>query len=122
MALEITIKDAPKQDLQRFGEYVYRVRIELRPDITLEQAYRRRSVISPRDIRFLEFDLPAHIVCPGCDENWQKAQAVMRLKREPVDSAIWLIRAAINFGVLSKDEVKAWEPAKRLPWSDAIDV
>jgi hypothetical protein len=122
MALEIIIKDAPKQDLQRFGEHIYRVRIELRPDITLEEAYRRRSVVSPGDIRFLEFDLSAHVVAPGCDENWQKAQAVMSLKRAPVNSAIWLIRAAIDFGVLSKEEVKAWEPAKRLPWSDAIDV
>lgn len=122
MALEIRIADSPNQDLERFKEYVYRVRIELRPDITLEEARRRRSIVSQADIRFLEFDLPASVVAPGCVENWQKAQAVMGLKRRPWESAIYLIQAALRFGVLSKEDLREWEPAKRIALPGFIDV
>lgn len=122
MALEITIKDAPKQDLHHYGEYIYRIRIELRPDITLEEAFRRRSVVSPRDIRFLEFDLPSSIITPGATENWQKALAVQALKRTPRESAIYLINTAIKAGVLSKEDTKPWMQAKRMALPGAIEI
>lgn len=111
MALELTIRDSPNQDLERFaGQYVYRIRIERRPDVTLEEAFRRSSIVAKGDIPFLEFDLPSNIVCPGCAENWQKSQAVMALKREPAYSSLMLIHAAINFGVLRKEDVSEFSP------------
>jgi hypothetical protein len=122
MSLEIRIRDAPGQDLQRFGEYVYRIRIEHRPDITSEEAMRRRSIVAPGDIPFIEFDLPAHLVAPGCTENWQKSQAVMALKRDPVESAVFLIQAALKFGVLTKDDLRQWRPAKRLALPGDIEI
>ena len=108
MGLEISIEDAPRQDLEQFKEYVYRIRIELRPDVTLEEYRQQKSIVSQANIRFLQFDLPASIVAPGCAQNWQKAEAVMNLKRTPVESTIFLVRAAIKFGVLSRDDVHAW--------------
>src|SRR5215831_18704609 len=122
MGLEISIKDAPRQDLEQFKEYVYRIRIELRHDVTLEEYRQQKSIVSQADIRFLEFDLPASVVVPGCKENWQKAMRVMELKRTPVESTIYLVRAAIAFGVLSKKDVRAWEPGKRLALTGAIDI
>jgi hypothetical protein len=108
MPLELRIRDAPKQDLSRFGEYVYRIRIENRPEITLEEAWRRRAIVDPRSIAFIEFDLPASVVCPGCAENWQRALYVIELKKLPYQSAAFLIGQAVKFGVLGEGSVPEW--------------
>jgi hypothetical protein len=106
MALELRIRDAPQQNLKRWGSYVYRIRIEQRPDITLEEAVRKRAIIDPRSIPFIEFDLPATVVCPGCVEDWQRSQYVLELKKFPYQSGLFLIQQAVQFGVLG--EVPDW--------------
>lgn len=113
MALELRIQDAPRQDLGAFGEYVYRIRIEHRPDITYEEARRKRSLVDPRSIPFIEFDLPAHIVCPGCAQHWQKALCVIELKKIPYQSSAFLITEALKFGVLQKEDIPGWAPEER---------
>jgi hypothetical protein len=105
---EIRINDAPRQDLIHFKEYVYRIRIEKRPDATLEEHLNRRSLLLPSQVPFIEFDLPAHIVAPGCEQNWQKALAVQDLKRTPEWSARWLIQQAVDFGVLGPKSLPSW--------------
>jgi hypothetical protein len=109
MGLELRIQDAPRQDLAHFQEYIYTVRIENRPDITLEEAFRKRSLVDPRSVPFLQFDLPAHIVCPGCEHDWQKSLYVMQLKKLPYESSVFLIREAIKFGVLDRSILSDWD-------------
>lgn len=121
MPLELQIRDSPNQDLKRFGEFVYRVRIEVRPDITLQEAFTQRSIVLQGEIPFLEFDLPAHIVAPGCEENWQKAQEVMRLKRDTYGGALFLISQAIKFGVLTKEDFQGWPDLAWLALNDSVD-
>jgi hypothetical protein len=112
MALELKIQDAPRQDLSRFEEYVYRIRIENRPDTTYEEERRKRSIVDPRSIPFLEFDLPAHIVCPGCVHDWQKSLYVLELKRMPYQSAFFLIQQAVQFGLLDANVLPDWAQEK----------
>lgn len=114
MALELKIQDAPRQDLPQFGEYVYRVRIENRPDTTYEEERRKRSIVDPRSIPFIEFDLPSHIVCPGCELHWQKSLYVMQLKKMPYESSVFLITEAVKFGVLDRSILSEWNIAEKV--------
>jgi hypothetical protein len=86
----------------------------MRPDISVEEALHRRAIVDPKTIPFLEFDLPASVVAPGCDEDWQKALYVLQLKKLPYDSSAFLIAEAIKFGVLQREDLPGWEPRLNL--------